>query len=434
MAVYPLWIALVAVTAHSRLKPNVIIVLTDDQDILLNSTQYQPNLMTKVASEGLTFTHGLANTPVCCPSRSSLLTGRYTHNHGAKNNSIPGGCSSPEWSATVEQDALAVHMAKAGYYSLYAGKYLNFYGEGGTGTGGKQGLAYIPPGWSEWYGLQGNSRYYNYTMSNNGVAEVHGDSYEEDYLTDVLKRRALQFLDTAEEKRNATGQPFFMWIGTPAAHANFAPAPQYEYTAYGEKAPRTPTWNKIGTDRHQTVRELQPMTATQIEQSDSAYSRRLGTLRSVDEMIGAIYEHLETTGEANNTYFIYTADHGFHLGQLGMGFDKRQLYDTDIRVPYFIRGPGIPKGMVRHDPISHVDLAPTVIDIATGEVPQNWDGQSYLPLLSGNQQATWRQDALIQYFGEGITETCGSGNNTYHSVNEEVVSWFSGFDFMPWKP
>lgn len=102
-----------------------------------------------------------------------------------------------------------------------------------------------------------------------------------------------------------------------------------------------------------------------------------------------------------------------------MGFDKRQLYETDVRVPYYVRGPGIPakaRGSVRHEPISHVDLAPTIIDLAAGSVPSAWDGRSYKTLLeaSPDDKPMWRKDTLLQYFGEGgAAESCGSNNETY---------------------
>ena len=123
--------------------------------------------------------------------------GKYTHNHGARNNTVRGACASPEWSASMEPDALAPHLEAVGYRTIYMGKYLNNYGLDGTGAGGKEGVSYVPPGWTEWYGLKGNSRYFNYTISNNGVPEVHGDDFEKDYLTDVLTRRAEKFLDEA---------------------------------------------------------------------------------------------------------------------------------------------------------------------------------------------------------------------------------------------
>eukprot|EP01147_Barroeca_monosierra_P008980 gene8980-1313_t len=391
-------------------RPNIVIILTDDQDLLLNSTLYMPNLKHLIIDQGMSFSYGLANSPVCCPSRSSLLTGRYIHNHGAVNNSAQGNCVGDDWKNTIEKDALAVHMKAAGYRTLYAGKYLNnYFGD------------YIPPGWTDWYGLHGNSRYYNYTMQNNNKTEKHGDKYDEDYLTDVLARRALQFLN---ETSHDAQHPFLLWIGTPSAHASFTPAPQYVDSVTEIKAPRTPNYNHVYPDRHQPVRDVQPMTAMQIQQSDEIFRKRLETLRSVDDMIGDIVHSLEKLGQLDNTFFFYTSDHGFHLGQFGMGFDKRQLYETDIRVPYFVRGPGIAAGVSREEPISHVDLSPTIIDIVTGSVPSNWDGRSFKQLLL-DQHAIWKEENMIQYFGEGPAEEfCGAFIMKYLSDNN--TCWYEG--------
>lgn len=115
-----------------------------------------------------------------------------------------------------------------------------------------------------------------------------------------------------------------------------------------------------------------------------------------------------------------------------MGFDKRQATEQDTRVPYFVRGPGIPSSIrnsTLNFPVSHVDLAPTVLDIATGSVPSDWDGQSYFPVLQGGTE--WRNETLLQYFGEGrTTETCGAGYNAYQS--DGVTSWhISNYDTAP---
>eukprot|EP00052_Salpingoeca_macrocollata_P025573 m.232969 g.232969 ORF g.232969 m.232969 type:complete len:540 (+) comp22451_c0_seq9:744-2363(+) len=394
-------------------KPNIIIVLTDDQDALLNSTMKQPNLLRLVRDQGINFVHGFANTPVCCPSRSSLLTGKYTHNHGALNNSIDGNCTSPAWEAALEPDALAVHVHRQGYRTLYAGKYLNqAHTPGGVPPQFKHDpFKYIPPGWTDWYGLQGNSKYYNYSVSNNGTREDHGYNYENDYFTLQLHKRAIKFLQDV----HAADSPFLMWIGTPSAHANFIPAPQHwPAETDSSQAPRTPNFNQVCEHCHNPLPSYPKMTDAEVKQTDDIFRRRLGTLQSVDDMVGAIYEQLEAMGQVDNTYFFYTGDHGFHLGQWAQGFDKRQLYEADIRVPYFVRGPGVPAGVTRTEPISHVDLAPTVIDIVSGSVPANWDGRSYKQLLSAqtypHAAQTWDPRVLIQYFGEGgVGEMCGNG-------------------------
>lgn len=144
------------------------------------------------------------------------------------------------------------------------------------------------------------------------MVEQHKDNYTVDYLTDVLSRRSVEFLNEAVQLRKTDGTPFFLWIGTPSAHASFTPAPQYEATAEGQKAPRPPSYNQVFQDKHVTVRSLSPMSDEQIDQSDRAYRQRLGTLRSVDDLIGSVYDVLEKAGMDEETWFFYTGDHGFH--------------------------------------------------------------------------------------------------------------------------
>lgn len=116
------------------------------------------------------------------------------------------------------------------YVSFYAGKYLNQYGVK------HRGVKHVPLGWDFWAALVGNSKYYNYTLSINGKAEVHGDDYNEDYLTDVIGRKAEYFLNFYfEKKRN---KPFLMVLATPAPHAPFTPAPKYRHKFSNHKAPR----------------------------------------------------------------------------------------------------------------------------------------------------------------------------------------------------
>uniref|UniRef100_S4RL60 Sulfatase N-terminal domain-containing protein n=1 Tax=Petromyzon marinus TaxID=7757 RepID=S4RL60_PETMA len=136
-----------------------------------------------IGDEGATFTNAFVASPLCCPSRSSILTGKYPHNHGVVNNSLSGNCSSAAWQKLQETDAFPVHLRRAGYHTFFAGKYLNPYGDGSVG-----GVAHVPPGWDVWNGLVQNSKYYNYTLSVNGKLEEHGTDYSKDYLTDLIVR------------------------------------------------------------------------------------------------------------------------------------------------------------------------------------------------------------------------------------------------------
>eukprot|EP00948_MAST-09A_sp_MAST-9A-sp1_P002367 g2367.t1 len=421
-------------------RSNLVVILTDDQDTLLGG--FDPSTMPKLHKllriEGRQFSHGFANSPVCCPSRSTILTGRYTHNHGARNNSLPGGCASRDWQKTSEADATVVHLAKAGYNSLYAGKYLNNYGFPTVG-----GVKYIPPGWTEWYALVGNSRYYNYTVSNNGVAETHGDNYEADYFTDVLKRRAVKFIKEQglEKKKrrggemgsDKDGRPFFLMVGTPSAHASFTPAPQYEPSLDDQsEAPRTPSFNNIEANigKHKLLRDLPPMDDSIISQTDEIFRKRHSTLRSVDDLVEEVVNALISINELENTYIFFTSDHGFHLGQFGMSFDKRQLYESDINVPYLVRGPGIGRNSTSKRSITHVDLGPTLLELAGVDVPASMDGESFKNALFTETQTHELSSTIteeeeetyskfIQYFGESKkVERCGSNNETYTTSND----------------
>ena len=120
-------------------------------------------------------------SPLCCPSRSSILTGKYIHNHHAINNSVEGNCANTHWQQGPEKYSIATYLKGLNYTTIFAGKYLNQYGFPDTG-----GPQRVPPGWDRWYGLIGNSKYYNYTLSVNGKPERHGTDYEKDYFTDVI--------------------------------------------------------------------------------------------------------------------------------------------------------------------------------------------------------------------------------------------------------
>ena len=435
------------VAAAASPQPNIFVLLTDDQDDLLNSTIVQPNLLSRVGGQGVRFANGFVNHPVCCVSRSSLLTGRYSHNTHVLNNSAAtgdqprGNCTSPAWAANLEPHALAVHLHSAGYHSIYMGKYMNDMHNSGSVPPEYEDdpFRYIPPGWSEWYGLQGNSKYYNYSVSNNGTREDHGDDYDADYFTLQLERRARRFLAERAAANRVAYTPFFLMMGTPAAHADFIPPPGLwpsdGLPARGvpadATAPRTPNHNAVCEHCHLPLRHYPKMSDAAVAESDEIWRRRLGTLAFVDDMLGCLMDQLEASAELERTLILYTADNGFHMGQWAQGFDKRQMYETDLRVPYFVRCPGCVRGATLDAPISHVDIMPTLLDFAGVALPRYLDGRSFRPLLepgtSSAAQATWDPRVFVQYYGESYVAGtdppdrdfkggCGCGIDGDHSA------------------
>ncbi|KAG7232235.1 hypothetical protein INR49_009388 [Caranx melampygus] len=171
-----------------------------------------------IGDAGITFTNAFVASPLCCPSRASILTGKYPHNHHVINNTLEGNCSSRAWQKSEEARTFpALLKAAAGYQTFFAGKYLNQYGHSEAG-----GVEHVPPGWSYWIGLEKNSKYYNYTLSVNGKPQRHGADYSRDYLTDVLANMSLDFL-----QYKSTFSPFFMMVSTPAPHSPWTAAPQW---------------------------------------------------------------------------------------------------------------------------------------------------------------------------------------------------------------
>ncbi|KMQ96049.1 n-acetylglucosamine-6-sulfatase-like protein [Lasius niger] len=190
------------------------------------------NTLNLIASQGATFTNCFVASPICCPNRASILTGRYQHNHLTVNNSIAGGCSSAQWQQSQEPATFAALLRNAGYRTFYAGKYLNEYGSEKVG-----GAAHVPVGWDWWAGLIGNSKYYDYSLSINGTEIKYGNN-SSDYLTDVISNLAVDFINGYSDD-----QPFLMVLAPPAPHAPFTPADRHNDKYNDTKAKRTPNFN-----------------------------------------------------------------------------------------------------------------------------------------------------------------------------------------------
>lgn len=367
--------------------PNIVLVLTDDQDVVLKGLNPMVQTQQLIANRGATFMNAFTSSPICCPSRSSLLTGQYAHNVKTFNNSQTGGCYGTHWREKVEPSTFPVLLQEAGYRTFYAGKYLNEYYS-------KE----VPPGWSDWHGLHGNSKYYNYTLNENGQIV----SFTEEYLTDVLSNRTVDFLSKAEQ-----GVPFFAMVAPPAPHAPYTAATRHEDTFADVNAPRTKNYNlPCGPlEKHWLLTmPPSPLPADILASIDIIYRKRWQSLMAVDEMVESIVATLEKRNMLTDTYIIYTSDNGYHMGQFGLPYDKRQPYETDIRVPFLMTGPKIPPKTLVSAPVVLIDIAPTVLELAGLDIPAEVDGASVLSKLSHTAPIEERQ-ILVEYWGEGTVET-----------------------------
>ncbi|XP_067948322.1 extracellular sulfatase Sulf-2-like [Watersipora subatra] len=373
---------------HRNTRPNIVIIMTDDQDIELGSMNYMPKTLRILQDGGAKFMNAFTNSPICCPSRSSFLTGLQVHNHNVWTNNV--NCSSQYWQTEFEINSFATYLENSGYRTGYFGKYLNEYkGE------------HIPPGWKEWMGLVKNSAFYNYTVNYNGNLIKHGDDYGQDYFTDLIANDSLAFFKRS--KLSFPNKPVTMVLSMPAPHGPEDSAPQYANMFHNITDHRLPNWNYApNPDKDFLLRITGKMEPIQSHFADLLMRKRVMTLQSVDDAVEKVYNELRELGELDNTYMIYLSDHGYHLGQFGIPKGKSMPYEFDIRIPMYIRGPGIKPASEIRNLVGIIDIAPTLLDIAEVELPEQMDGKSLKPLLDDSYQSepvqrkAWRDTFLIE--------------------------------------
>ena len=394
-------------TAESATGDNVIFILTDDQSA--SELASMPNVQSLIAGQGATFERAYTPYPLCCPSRASLLTGQYLHNHGVRGNVAPAG----GWESFVghQSDALPVWTGTAGYYNVHIGKYMN-------GYVGSESLPNIPPGWDEWYGKYSEPNlYFNYTMVEKpGPADpaelvFYGDQ-DGEYQTDVLRDKALEFIDSAGPGES----PFMMNLWFNAPHSPFDAAPRHRFTLSEIGLPRLDAFNEKDISdkpkwlRKQAKRRLKKAFRQTIA---SERRRRLEQLLSVDEAVAALVAELSQEGLLDDTYIIFTSDNGFFRGEHRIAGGKFLPYDPSARIPILIRGPGIPAGVVSEELVSNIDIPQTVLQIARGAADPRLDGRSLLP-YAANSAVRSSRPVLIEADtgGQGAVDTEAAGAST----------------------
>ncbi|MBI0294110.1 sulfatase [Streptomyces sp. PRKS01-29] len=372
--------------SRSGTKPNIVYVLTDD--LAWNLVEYMPHVQ-RMRKEGTTFTGFFATDSLCCPSRTSLLTGQYPHNTGVFTNSGDDGGYRAFMKNRNEEKTFGPALQRAGYRTGFMGKYLNGYQPGDKNGTDKP---YVPSGWDEWDVAGDGYREYDYELNENGEVVPYGKA-PEDYLTDVLSKKATSFIgSSAAEKK-----PFMLEVATFAPHGPATPAPRDEDTFPGLKAPRTDAYDKATRNAPKWQSILSPLTSKDKKEIDRRFAKRVRSVQAVDDMIGQLEKTLEEKGLADDTYIVFGSDNGFHMGEHRLRPGKQTAYDTDVNVPLMVTGPGVPAGEKVSQLAENVDINPTFLDLAGVDPPSTVDGRSLNDLMHGRTEDEWRDAVLVEH-------------------------------------
>lgn len=370
---------------NANRRPNFLVFMTDDQDQLLNSTHeaYMPSLHEDIATKGLQLRSFTVSTSVCCPSRVNMLTGRFAHNTNVTGNIAPRGGYSKFKINKLDKSYLPTWMQSLGYRTYFTGKFLNGFDPMGKDK--------CPNGWNVFEPLIKPYvlNYWNTSFTTNcqGFHQEPGQ-----YNTDVLLNKTLTYIRDAA----SYDQPFMIQIWPITPHEGCGPtddqrdgdsctdppypAPRHANLYQDVQLPVSSNYGRAPPDGTLAwVDSVVRNRGWDIARMTAMYQARLRSLKSMDEMIGTAVALLDVLGQLDNTYVIFMSDNGFKIGNHGVSKGKMTAYEEDVRVPFFIRGPGIPQGIISDYPATVCDVPATIVDLAGATVPALVDGTP-LPL------------------------------------------------------
>ena len=397
-------------------KPSFVVIQIDDATLdqlyaSLNvggiDVQAMPYTLSLIAGRGITFTRYYVPYPLCCPSRVSLLTGRYAHNHNVRGNVPPNGGFTGFKARQAYSHNLAPWLQAAGYRTIHIGKFLNGYGDEPFDEGKD-----VPPGWNAWHSVlraDTNHYFYGYTLNNNGALEgPFGDpgnwetrEYGERddfgcptaplngkpcfYETDVFNRIAWEeMVGTSPE------QPFYLQLDYTAPHGDFRrpagpePATRHYNTFAGAPYPhdRSQGFNEGNVnDKPRFIREAPYLSLQESHTYRVYYQKALESLRSVDEGVKLVVDTLGGLSRLRNTYIIFTSDNGFFYGEHRLTGGKFIAYEPATHLPLLMRGPGIKPGTASGELAANIDIAPTILELAGATADNSIDGRSLVPYM-----------------------------------------------------
>ena len=375
---------------------NVIFILTDDQRFdemgFMNPIIDTPNI-DRLAREGVHFKNAFVTTALCSPSRATILTGQYMHNHGVVDNNAPPNPNSVFFPQ---------YLQAAGYDTAFVGKWHM-----GEAASASRSLDDPQPGFDHWVSFAGQGHYYPTQLRNGLVNQlnINGEHVpQKGYITDELTDYALDYLS-----ERPSDNPFFLYLSHKAVHANFSPAERHaeQYADRDIPIPASqadtdenyhgkPMWVKNQRNSWHGV-DFPYHSSLDVQAYKMEYHRAMS---AVDDSIGRLLAWLAENGYAENTIVMLMGDNGFLFGEHGL-IDKRNAYEESMRVPLVAWGPSVlPESYKVDEIVANLDIAPTMLDIAGLKSPVQFEGQSLLPLARGMSVSDWRKELLYEYYWE----------------------------------
>jgi arylsulfatase A-like enzyme len=400
-------------------RPNILIIFSDDHALKAISAYGSPHMKTpnidRIAKDGAIFKNMFCTNSICGPSRATLLTGKFSHKNGHINNKTK---------FDTNQDIFPKHLQEAGYE---------------TGWIGKWHLVNLPKFFNYWSILPGQGSYYNPDF-----IEMDGQTRrQEGYASDIIAGRAIDWL----QNKHDTAKPFCLIIGQNAPHRTWLPDTADLHAFGGVKFKMPDTFydtyeGRVAAQRQKMhiAKDLRMDYDLKVDDNHLPHKKRMNeaqlktynayyeplneqfkkqnltgmaldewkfqrymhdymaSVKSLDRNIGKVLDYLDKNGLTENTLIVYASDQGFYLGEHGW-FDKRFMYEESFHVPLVMKYPKlIKKGTVVNSFAQNIDFAPTFLELAGVNIPDDIQGKSLLPLLKNQKPASWRKSLYYHYY------------------------------------
>jgi arylsulfatase A-like enzyme len=370
-------------------RPNILFIVTDDQRA--ETLDVMPKTKSLFDGHGTAFPNAYATTPVCCPSRASIFTGLYAHNHGVKRNNQG---SVLDHNLTIQR-----RLQQVGYRTGIFGKFLNNWT-----------ITQSPPFFEKW-AVFNNSPYTNFRVNEQGTVK-----FISQYATSYVAQKAVEFIRQADQQED--NRPWFLYVAPTAPHEPFTPEEKYLDAPVPEFAPNPASFEPDRSDKPPYVQQtnLDP---------DVVLAHRVAQLRmlkSVDDLVSKVFASLSANRELGNTLAIFVSDNGYQWGEHGLE-SKHTPYTYSVKIPMYMRWPDrLPAGVDDQRIVANLDLAPTALDAANVDQNSPMDGRSLL-------QGQARDRILL----ERLSRLAGSPPN-WASIRTPSLQYTETYADSDWSP